>query len=74
MGLFKRIISDNDNDMGQDNDNGRDQDNDHECNIVQPAGCSQGAWGARRHTGFQKNGIEITLKCLHLKISKNRNQ
>ena len=54
MGLFKRIISDNDNDMGQDNDNGRDQDNDHECNIVQPAGCSQGAWGARRHTGFQQ--------------------
>ena len=60
MGLFKRIISDNDNDMGQDNDNGRDQDNDHECNIVQPAGCSQGAWGARRHTGFQKNKIEMT--------------
>ena len=66
MVLIKIIIIDNDNDMGQDNDNGRDQDNDHECNIVQPAGCSQGAWGARRHTGFQKNRIEILSKCHHL--------
>ena len=52
MGLIKRIIIDNDNDNGQDNDNVHDLDNDHECDIVQPAGRSQGAWGTRRHTGF----------------------
>ena len=46
MGLIKRIIIDNDN------DNGHAHDNDPECDIVQPAGRSQGAWGTRRHTGF----------------------